>query len=108
MTAEADNLPRRVSYGAMTAEGYLHTYSVTKQGSLLVGSHEVPHHSRRRPLGGRTRPLPDDAPPGHGQHRSPRGPDSRPPSGRPLRHGRMLGGTSVDARQHRERLRWFN
>jgi hypothetical protein len=25
-----------------------------------------------------------------------------------LRHGRMLGGTSVDARQHRERLRWFN
>ena len=32
MTAEAVSLRWRASYGAMTAEGYLHTYWVTKQG----------------------------------------------------------------------------
>jgi hypothetical protein len=32
MTAEADTLRWRACYGAMTAEGYLHTYLVTRQG----------------------------------------------------------------------------
>ena len=32
MTAEAVGLRWRASYDAMTAEGYLHTYTVTKQG----------------------------------------------------------------------------
>ena len=99
MTAEAVSMRWRVYYGAMTGEGYLHTYSVTKQGPLLVGSHQVPHHSRRRSLGGRSRRLPDDAPPGHGQRRSPPGSDPQPPWGRCLRQGRMLE-EPVGARQH--------
>jgi hypothetical protein len=32
VTAEAVSLRWRACYGAMTAEGYLHTYLVTKQG----------------------------------------------------------------------------
>jgi len=36
------------------AEGYLHTYSVSKAGSYWFGSHEIPHHPRRRPLGRHT------------------------------------------------------
>ena len=70
MAAEAVSLRWRASYGAVTAEGYLHAYLVTKQ-SLLVGLHEVPYHSRQRLLGDRSRPLPDDAPPGHGERRRP-------------------------------------